>query len=105
MIHLNGEFMPIEQAKISVLDRGFIFGDGVYELIPVYSRRPFRLEEHLTRLQASLDAIRLANPHPLSKWTEVVAKIIARNPWDAQYVSLKVTRGAAQRDHDFPQAV
>src|SRR6266849_3000231 len=72
MIHLNGEFMPIEQAKISVLDRGFIFGDGVYEVIPVYSRRPFRLGEHLARLQASLDAIRLANPHPLSKWTELV---------------------------------
>ncbi|HYS75955.1 MAG TPA: aminotransferase class IV, partial [Burkholderiales bacterium] len=72
MIHLNGEFMPIEQAKISVLDRGFIFGDGVYEVIPVYSRRPFRLEEHLARLQASLDAIRLANPHPLPKWTELV---------------------------------
>ena len=105
MIHLNGEFMPIEQAKISVLDRGFIFGDGVYEVIPVYSRRPFRLEEHLARLQASLDAIRLANPHPLSRWTELVAKIVAGNPWDDQNIYLQVTRGAAKRDHAFPKGL
>src|SRR6266513_3109845 len=105
MIHLNGEFMPIEQAKISVLDRGFIFGDGVYEVIPVYSRRPLRLEEHLARLQASLDAIRLANPHPLSRWTELVAKIVAGNPWDDQNIYLQVTRGAAKRDHAFPKGL
>src|SRR5438132_13249670 len=105
MIHLNGEFMPIEQAKISVLDRGFIFGDGVYELIPVYSRRPFCLEGHLARLQASLDAISLANPHPLSKWTELVGKIIAGNPWNDQNVYLQVTRGAAKRDHAFPKGL
>ncbi len=101
MIYLNGEFMPIEKATISVLDRGFIFGDGVYELIPAYSRRPFRLEE--PRLQASLDAIRLANPHPLPKWTELVGKIIAGNPWEDQNVYLQVTRGAAKRDHAFPK--
>jgi D-alanine transaminase len=105
MIHLNGEFMPIEHAKVSVLDRGFIFGDGVYELIPVYSRRPFRLEEHLARLQASLDAISLVNPHPLSKWTELVGKIIAGNPWNDQNVYLQVTRGAAKRDHAFPKGL
>ncbi len=103
MIYLNGEFMPIEKATISVLDRGFIFGDGVYEVIPAYSRRPFRLEEHLARLQASLDAIRLANPHPLPKWTELVVKIIAGNPWEDQNVYLQVTRGAAKRDHAFPK--
>src|SRR5438445_10775743 len=105
MIYLNGEFMPIEKATISVLDRGFIFGDGVYEVIPLYSRRPFRLEEHLARLQASLDAIRLSNPHPLPKWTELVAKIIAGNPWDDQNVYLQVTRGAAKRDHAFPKGI
>src|SRR2546427_95957 len=105
MIYLNGDFMPIEHAKISVLDRGFIFGDGVYEVIPVYSRRPFRLEEHLARLQASLDAIRLANPHPPPKWTELVAKIIAGNPWDDQNIYLQVTRGAAKRDHAFPKGL
>src|SRR5205809_5867867 len=105
MIHLNGEFMPIEQAKISVLDRGFIFGDGVYELIPVYSRRPFRLEEHLARLQASLDAIRLANPHPLAKWTELVGKIIAGNPWHDLHVYRQGTGGAAKRDHAFRKGI
>jgi D-alanine transaminase len=105
MIYLNGEFMPIEHAKISVLDRGFIFGDGVYEVIPVYSRRPFRLAEHLARLQSSLDAIRLANPHPLPKWTELVGKIIAGNPWEDQNVYLQVTRGAARRDHAFPKGL
>ena len=68
MIYLNGEFMPIEQARVPVLDRGFIFGDGVYEVIPVYSRHPFRLAEHLRRLQDSLDAISLLNPHDNSTW-------------------------------------
>jgi D-alanine transaminase len=63
MIYLNGEFMPIEQAKIPVLDRGFIFGDGVYEVVPVYSGRPFRLDEHLRRLQNSMNTIQLKKPH------------------------------------------
>ena len=103
MVYLNGEFLPIEQAKISVLDRGFIFGDGVYEVIPVYTRRPFRLAEHLARLQTSLDAIRLPNPHPASNWTELVGKIIAGNPWEDQNVYLQITRGAAKRDHAFPK--
>jgi len=105
MIYLNGEFMPIEDAKISVLDRGFIFGDGVYEVIPVYSRRPFRLAEHLARLQASLDAIRLANPHDGAKWSELAGKIIAGNPWEDQNVYLQVTRGVAKRDHAFPKGL
>jgi D-alanine transaminase len=105
MIYLNGEFMPIEQAKISVLDRGFIFGDGVYEVIPVYSRRPFRIAEHLARLQSSLDAIRLANPHDNAKWIELVGRIVAGNPWDDQNVYLQITRGAAKRDHAFPKGL
>ena len=105
MVYLNGEFLPIEQAKISVLDRGFIFGDGVYEVIPVYTRRPFRLAEHLVRLQTSLDAIRLLNPHPAQKWTELVGKTIAGNPWEDQNVYLQITRGAAKRDHAFPKGL
>ena len=104
-VFLNDEFLPIEKATISVLDRGFIFGDGVYEVIPVYSRRPFRLAEHLVRLQSSMDAIRLANPHPASKWTELVGKIIAGNPWEDQNVYLQITRGAARRDHAFPKGL
>jgi branched-subunit amino acid aminotransferase/4-amino-4-deoxychorismate lyase len=66
-IFLNGQYMPIEEAKISVLDRGFIFGDGVYEVIPVYARRPFRIDEHQRRLQYSLDGI-VANPHSNAEW-------------------------------------
>ena len=62
-VYLNGQFLPLEDAKISVLDRGFIYGDGVYEVVPVYARRPYRMAQHLTRLQRSLDGIRLANPH------------------------------------------
>jgi D-alanine transaminase len=105
MIYLNGDFMPVEEAKISVLDRGFIFGDGVYEVIPVYSRRAFRLAEHLARLQASLDAIRLANPLDNAGWSAIVGKIIAGNPWEDQNVYLQITRGAARRDHAFPKGL
>ncbi len=68
IVYLNGEFMPIEEARIPVLDRGFIFGDGVYEVIPVYSKHPFRMAEHLRRLQYSLDKIRIANPHDDAGW-------------------------------------
>ena len=105
MIYLNGEFMPIEDAKISVLDRGFIFGDGVYEVIPAYSRRPFRLAEHLARLQASLDAISLANPLDDARWSDLVGKIVAGNPWEDQNVYLQITRGVARRDHAFPKGL
>ncbi len=105
MIYLNGEFLPIEQAKIPVLDRGFIFGDGVYEVIPAYSRRPFRLKEHLARLQASLDAIRLNNPHPEAKWSELIGRIVAANPWEDQSIYLQVTRGVAPREHAFPKGL
>ncbi len=83
-IYLNGEFMPVEDAKVSVLDRGFIFGDGVYEVIPVYSRKPFRLEEHLRRLQHSLDGIRLENPHSRADWALIVNELIARHPEEDQ---------------------
>lgn len=105
MIYLNGEFMPLEQAKIPVLDRGFIFGDGVYEVVPVYSRRPFRLPEHLARLQASLDAIRVENPHTNEQWRGLIERIVAENPWDDQGVYLQVTRGVAKRDHTFVRGV
>jgi D-alanine transaminase len=104
-VYLNGEFMPIEDAKISVLDRGFIFGDGVYEVIPAYSRRPFRLAEHLARMQSSLDAIRLPNPHDNATWSELVARIVAGNPWEDQNVYLQLTRGVAKRDHAFPKGL
>ena len=104
-VYLNGEFLPLAAAKISPLDRGFLFGDGVYEVIPVYSRRPFRAEEHLARLQQSLDGIALNNPLSLADWLAVIARLIEAAPWDDQGVYLQVTRGAdVKRDHAFPSA-
>ena len=105
IVHLNGRLLPIEQATVSVLDRGFVFGDGVYEVIPVYARRPFRLTAHLARLAHSLDAIRLDNPHDEAEWTALIEALIAQNTLRDQAVYLQVTRGAAPRDHAFPAGV
>jgi len=108
IVYLNGEFMPLSEARIPVLDRGFIFGDGVYEVIPVYSKKPFRMAEHLVRLQHSLDGIRLANPMSDAQWTTLMTDIITRNLAQAgedQSVYLQVTRGVAKRDHAFPKDV
>jgi len=105
IVYLNGAMLPIEEAKIPVLDRGFIYGDGVYELIPVYDRRPFRLPQHLARLQRSLDGIRLANPHTGAEWATIIANVIAQQPFEDQGVYFQVTRGVAKRDHTFPQGV
>lgn len=103
IVYLNGQFLPIEAARVPVLDRGFIFGDGVYEIIPVYSRHAFRLEEHLRRLQHSLDGVRIANPLPLPEWADLVRLLIDRNAPEDQSVYLHVTRGVAPRDHAFPK--
>jgi D-alanine transaminase len=97
--------MPIEEACVPVLDRGFIFGDGVYEVIPVYSRRPFRLREHLKRLQHSLDGIRLVNPHDEDEWMRLIGKLVELNEEEDQSLYLHITRGVARRDHAFPQGV
>ncbi len=105
MVFLNGRFLPLEQATVPVLDRGFIFGDGVYELIPVYSHAPFRMDEHLARLERSLAAVRIANPYAREKWREVILELVAKQPWDDQGVYLQVTRGVAKRDHAFPAGV
>jgi D-alanine transaminase len=103
--YLNGEFLPLSEARIPALDRGFIFGDGVYEVIPVYSRWPFRLSEHLKRLQSSFDFIRLPNPKPIEEWRSLVHELIEHNEWRDQSIYLQVTRGAAPRDHAFPKGV
>ena len=102
-VYLNGEFMPLDQARIPVLDRGFIFGDGVYEVIPVYSRHPFRLPEHLARLQRSLDAIRLDNPMTDAEWGRLIRDLVGRHAGEDQSIYLQVTRGVAKRDHAFPK--
>ena len=104
-VYLNGEFMPLDQARIPVLDRGFIFGDGVYEVIPVYSRHPFRLPEHLARLQRSLDSIRLDNPMTGAEWGRLIRDLIARHAGEDQSIYLQVTRGVAKRDHAFPKEI
>jgi D-alanine transaminase len=104
--YLNGDFLPLAEARVSPMDRGFLFGDGVYEVVPVYSRRAFRLDEHLARLQKSLDAIRLVNPLSATEWQAVVAHLVAQAEWDDQSVLLQVTRGPmAVRNHAFPAAV
>lgn len=105
MIYLNGQFLPLEEARIPVLDRGFIFGDGVYEVIPVFAREPFRLKEHLARLAHSLAGIRLANPFDESGWREIIATLIAKQSFADQAVYLQITRGVARRDHTFPVGV
>lgn len=106
LIYLDGRFLPLDEARVSVMDRGFLFGDGVYEVIPVYSRRPFRLDEHLHRLQASLDGIRLNNPHDVPEWSALIGRIVAESASEDQSVYLQVSRGPmATRNHAFPNTV
>lgn len=105
-IYLNGRWLAPQEATISVMDRGFLFGDGVYEVIPVYSRRPFRLEQHLLRLQRSLDAIQLANPHTAAQWNALVMKLAQDTAWSDQSIYIQVTRGPMPvRNHAFPKEV
>ena len=104
-VYLNGQFLALEEAKVSVLDRGFIYGDGVYELVPVYRRRPYRLPQHLARLQRSLDGIRLRNPHTDAEWEAIIGELIGRMPFADQGVYFQITRGVAKRDHAFPAGV
>jgi len=103
MVFLNGKFMPIEEARVPVLDRGFIFGDGVYELVPVYSRVPFRLDEHLARLERSLAAVRIRNPYSRAEWRDIIVQLVAKQAFEDQGVYFQVTRGVAKRDHAFPR--
>ncbi len=102
-VYLNGKFLPIEEARVPVLDRGFIFGDGVYEVVPVYSRVPFRLDEHLARLERSLAAAKIRNPHGRVEWRDLVLQLAAKQPFEDQGVYFQVTRGVAKRDHAFPK--
>ena len=104
-VYLNGKFLPQDKASIPVMDRGFIFGDGIYEVIPVYGGRLFRLDEHLARLQNSLDGIRLDNPLSNKQWSEALKQLVNENGNGEQSVYLQVTRGEAPRDHAFPSNV
>lgn len=104
-VYLNGEFMPAAEARVPVLDRGFIFGDGIYEVVPVYGRVPFRWDQHRARMVRSLGKIRIDDPMDDAGWRALVDDLIARHPWNDQFVYIQVTRGVAKRDHAFPKDV
>ncbi|PTW93508.1 D-amino acid aminotransferase [Achromobacter mucicolens] len=101
-VYLNGEFLRMDEAKVSVLDRGFIFGDGIYEVVPVYQGNAFRMAEHLDRLDRSLAALRIAQPFDRSGWINLIEQLLDRSNVDTCIVYLQVTRGVAKRDHPFP---
>lgn len=102
MVFLNGEFTPKNQASVSVMDRGFLFGDGVYEVIPVYSGQIFRLHEHLARLQNSLDSIQILNPYSIEKYHHIFNELLAQSSGENQSIYLQITRGTdTTRKHKF----
>ena len=105
--YLNGEYLPLSEAKVSVLDRGFIFGDGVYEVVPLYSAQPFEWAAHLARLKRSLAAVQLKNPLDDAQWAQLVAQLSCRNraaQGGNQFIYWQITRGVAKRDQGFPDA-
>ena len=104
-VYLNGEYLPLEEARIPVLDRGFIFGDGVYEVVPIYAGVPFRWRHHLARLKRSLAKIGITNPHDDAGWDHIVSELAKRHAWSDLFVYIQVTRGVAKRDHAFPAGV
>jgi D-alanine transaminase len=105
LVYLNGELTPLSEAKIPVLDRGFIFGDGVYEVIPMYARKLFRAREHMARLARSLASIGIPNPYTEAQWLELVSKVEKAHPAADQLIYMQVTRGVAKRAHAFPKEV
>ena len=105
LCHLNGRMLPLCNAQVSVLDRGFIFGDGIYEVVPVYGRRLFRFDEHMARLSRGLAKLRIPNPHSREAWLTLVRELVAAQPADDQLVYLQVTRGVALRDHVMPEGI
>jgi D-alanine transaminase len=109
MCYLNGSYTPLNEAKVSVLDRGFVFGDGIYEVVPVYARRLFRFDEHMARLARSLAKVRIRNPYTRDQWLErmrpLVAALAEKTGAADQLVYLQVTRGVAMRDHVMPEGL
>lgn len=104
IVYLNGDFLPLEEACISPLDRGFVFADGVYEVIPVYNGHLFRLAEHLQRLDLSLAGIRLDPPLAHEDWRHILERLVRHGDSPDQSLYLQITRGVARRDHAFPEA-
>lgn len=105
-LYLNGRFIPEEEACISVMDRGFLFGDAVYEVIPAYGGKPFRLKQHLDRLDNSLHGIGMTPPLDHAEWSGILQKLLDQSPGQDQQVYLQVTRGAyGKRSHTMPETV
>lgn len=103
-VYLNSQYLPLNEAKISVMDRGFLFGDGIYEVIPSYSGNLFHFQEHMERLENSLSSIRIPNPHDRTQWLEILTPLLDKNL--DQYIYLQITRGVSnKRDHAFPENV
>ena len=107
--YLNGRYQPVSQASVNVMDRGFIFGDGIYEVVPVYGRRLFRFDEHMARLSRSLSKLRIDNPHSREEWLGL-ARSLVNSTFEStgatdQLVYIQVTRGVAPRDHVMPQGL
>ncbi len=105
LVHLNGQIQPLRDAKVSVLDRGFVFGDGVYEVIPVYGRRFFRFDEHMARLGRSLAKVRIPNPHNRDGWLALARELVAGQAAEDQLVYIQISRGVAMRDHVMPEGL
>src|SRR5690606_11767486 len=105
LVYLNGAYVRLGDAKVSVLDRGFIFGDGIYDVVPAYSGRPFRMEGHLARLERSMAAIGIRCGRTRADWEDIVKGLIACSGLGGCMVYIQVTRGVARRDHAFPEGV
>ena len=111
IVYLNGEYVRLGDAKVSVLDRGFVFGDGIYEVVPVYNGKPFRMAEHIARLQRSLNAIRIDTGYSDARWAQLFEDMVRRTqaataPESGNVmIYLQVTRGVAKRDHAFPAGI
>lgn len=109
LCYLNGEYTRVADAKVSVLDRGFLFGDGIYEAMPVYGRRLFRFDEHMARLERNLAKLRIGNPHTPAQWLEIARRLIAalheQRGAAEQFLYVQVTRGVAPRDHVMPKDI
>lgn len=104
IVYLNGQYLPLNEAKISVMDRGFLFGDGIYEVIPSYAGHLFHFEQHMERLDNSLSSIRLTNQHDRAQWLEILTPLLDANL--DQSIYLQITRGVAdKRDHAFPENI
>ncbi len=102
--YVNGRYVPAEDAKISPLDRGFMFGDGVYEVIPVYETKLLYLDAHIDRLNLSLESIQMSAPHTHNEWRKILSELIAKNPEPYQWIYLQVTRGMQLiRDQTIPK--